>query len=243
MTIEHDKHYKVIKAKISETFVGVQGEGQNCGKPSIFIRFFGCNCKCFYCDSQYATSGEDYKIYTYKQLAIEYKDSSVRHFVFTGGEPLLQQDFIVKFIKEIKNYNKRGTKFTFEIETNGTVFMGYELKQLIEYVNISVKLNSSKQLNDVLRVNLNSLNSIILNNDNNVSFKFVITKKHFRDDIAEALEIRNIFLHTKMYLMPEGTSHDDILQGMKRLIPYCIKFNLLLSPRLQVILFGKKRGV
>jgi hypothetical protein len=62
-------------------------------------------------------------------------------------------------------------------------------------------------------------------------------------DLGELLSIKNKYLHIKTFVMPEGTTNTDIIKGMKKLIPYCIKFNLHLSPRLQVIMFGKKRGV
>lgn len=239
---------KKIKAKINEVFTGIQGEGQNTGKPSVFIRFFGCNLYCEYCDSKYAIEGQENNIYTICELVREIKQSKVRHIVFTGGEPLLQQEYITEVIKELKRYEVKSIKYTFEIETNGCISMLPELRMLIDYINISVKLESSKQKYNTqnnARVNYKALHTLIIDDkyNNNVSFKFVITKKTEVEDISEALLIRNNFMHTKVYVMPEGTISIDVIEGMKKLIPYCIKFNLHLSPRLQVIMFGKKRGV
>ncbi len=40
-----------MKAKISEIFSSIQGEGLYLGKRHIFVRFFGCNMRCAYCDT------------------------------------------------------------------------------------------------------------------------------------------------------------------------------------------------
>ncbi|MFN5916154.1 MAG: radical SAM protein, partial [Planctomycetota bacterium] len=41
--------------RISEIFQSVQGEGFLTGTPSIFIRTSGCNLRCWYCDTRYAS--------------------------------------------------------------------------------------------------------------------------------------------------------------------------------------------
>ena len=40
--------------KINEIFYSLQGEGTYNGEPAIFIRTFGCNLHCDFCDSKYA---------------------------------------------------------------------------------------------------------------------------------------------------------------------------------------------
>ncbi|MBI2447469.1 MAG: 7-carboxy-7-deazaguanine synthase QueE, partial [Candidatus Omnitrophica bacterium] len=40
-----------MKTKISEIFSSIQGEGLYLGKRQIFVRFYGCNMRCAYCDT------------------------------------------------------------------------------------------------------------------------------------------------------------------------------------------------
>ena len=46
-----------MKIKISEIFFSIQGEGVLIGTPTVFIRLYGCNLRCDWCDSMYAVEG------------------------------------------------------------------------------------------------------------------------------------------------------------------------------------------
>jgi 7-carboxy-7-deazaguanine synthase len=41
--------------RISEIFYSIQGEGELTGVPSVFIRTSGCNLRCRWCDTPYAS--------------------------------------------------------------------------------------------------------------------------------------------------------------------------------------------
>jgi len=108
-----------VKARIAEIFHSLQGEGLYLGEPTTFVRFAGCNLDCGYCDTPLAKAGD-------KSIAMEVSGvlaeivgvTKAGDFVsLTGGEPLLQADFIAALIPGLK---ERGHRLY--LETNGTLF-------------------------------------------------------------------------------------------------------------------------
>lgn len=82
------------KLNINEIFYSIQGEGKNAGKPCVFIRLQGCNLRCEWCDTKYAWNTNENIIMSFDEI-IKEVDKYDCHFVeFTGGEPLLQENFI-----------------------------------------------------------------------------------------------------------------------------------------------------
>ena len=145
-----------ISANIIEIFSSIQGEGPYLGQKQIFIRFSGCNLNCRYCDTN--SSAQEYcKIYTAKdnfrkiKNPIHYKDltkeieklNTINHhsISLTGGEPLINPEFLREFLKEIKS---KFRKLKIYLETNGT--LPDELKKVISYTDIismDIKTESS----------------------------------------------------------------------------------------------------
>ena len=75
--------------KIAEIFKSVQGEGLLSGTVSVFLRASGCNLRCVYCDTRYASwepVGTDWSVCDIVETVSMY---GVRHVVVTGGEPML----------------------------------------------------------------------------------------------------------------------------------------------------------
>lgn len=104
--------------RINEIFVSIQGEGPQSGRRSLFIRMSGCNLKCSFCDSTYATK-------TFFELLVDevveiveraYRDG-IRNIIWTGGEPLMQ-------FKDIKDVIEKGPLgICHSVETNGTIMV------------------------------------------------------------------------------------------------------------------------
>ncbi|MEM6366622.1 MAG: 7-carboxy-7-deazaguanine synthase QueE, partial [Planctomycetota bacterium] len=78
---------------ISETFQSRQGEGSLTSTDSFFVRTSGCNLRCWFCDTPYASwnpCGERQTIDQIVQTAEQVRTASrCTHVVLTGGEPLL----------------------------------------------------------------------------------------------------------------------------------------------------------
>ncbi len=95
--------------KVNEIFYSLQGEGFFSGTPAVFLRFCGCNRRCEFCDTDFASGKE----ITADEIVGEISRYPSRHLVVTGGEPTLQLDS--DLIKDIK-----AASFFIQIETNGS---------------------------------------------------------------------------------------------------------------------------
>ena len=124
--------------KIREIFTSIQGEGLYVGQKHIFVRFCKCNLNCAYCDTDF--NSQNAKDYNIDDLALNLADNDAEVISFTGGEPLLELDFLKEFLSEYKSkLNKK-----IYLETNGTLYKN--LAQIIDYIDIismDIKLESA----------------------------------------------------------------------------------------------------
>src|SRR5438477_2462200 len=82
----------ILDMKLSELFHSIQGEGKLTGVPSVFIRASGCNLRCVWCDTPYASwnpEGEDVPV---DQIVQRVNAYNCKHVVLTGGEPVIMPD-------------------------------------------------------------------------------------------------------------------------------------------------------
>lgn len=122
--------------KISEIFYSIQGEGLNIGMPQIFVRLFGCNLRCVWCDSKYAMEGE-YEELTPRQVLDRIEKWPCKNICITGGEPLVQQRELYQLLKLLFRYN-----YYVQLFTNGTIWTP-EIFDLCDFISIDMKPPSS----------------------------------------------------------------------------------------------------
>ena len=99
---------------ISEIFYSIQGEGELTGVPSVFIRTSGCNLRCDWCDTPYASwepEGNDMSLDAIVETVQQY---CANHCVVTGGEPMVAKE-VKGLCERLKKLDKHIT-----IETAGT---------------------------------------------------------------------------------------------------------------------------
>lgn len=117
--------------KIVEIFRSIQGEGILSGHVVTFVRFKECNLNCEFCDTYLGT----YSLLTTKEIIsfIIKTAGKCPEIVFTGGEPLLQNDLfeLASLLVE------KG--FHLHLETNGTLPLG-PMKGLLRGVSMSPKI-------------------------------------------------------------------------------------------------------
>jgi organic radical activating enzyme len=116
---------------ISEIFYSIQGEGLFQGIPGVFIRFAGCNLRCFFCDTKYAWDGG--KEMDEKDILEEIRKFNCKRIFLTGGEPYLQD--IAYLYEKLKTEN-----FWVGIETNGTIFKDVKF----DWITVSPKKEGEK---------------------------------------------------------------------------------------------------
>lgn len=130
--------------KVTTIFYSIQGEGTNTGIPSIFIRLYGCNLKCSFCDDLLHT--EKYTPYTYDEILDEIKKYSAKDIIITGGEPTIYD--LKEFISFLQS-----NKYKVSIETNGYKFENIQNADWITY--------SPKDWTNIHTVGFNELKCIV----------------------------------------------------------------------------------
>ena len=101
--------------KVSEIFVSIEGEGIRTGLAAVFVRLFGCNLRCSYCDSMFAVEGNDYTQMSVEEVVTAIEKTEIRHVTLTGGEPLIHPGAweLLQILSD--------RDYQVNIETNGTV--------------------------------------------------------------------------------------------------------------------------
>lgn len=169
-----------MKARIAEVFDSVQGEGLYLGEKQLFVRFFGCNLSCRFCD----TKSRHFTEYTPEELFKEIRvyGNDLHSISFTGGEPLLQNNFLKEVLKLTasdghKNY----------LETNGT--LAGELKEVIDFVDIiamDMKLPTASGMGLLWGLHRRFLRVAC---EKEVFIKAVIDERTEEEDIREAIAL------------------------------------------------------
>ncbi|MBN2057624.1 MAG: 7-carboxy-7-deazaguanine synthase QueE [Candidatus Saganbacteria bacterium] len=157
------------EAQLAEVFCSIQGEGLYLGERQIFVRFAGCNLNCQYCDSPQALSvPKEFKVEVtpgkkdLKQLpnpvtadqlielvsGLQKPKGVTQAVVLTGGEPLLQVDFLKNFLPALKQV----VPLPVYLETNG-VLPGHlaEIIDLVDIIAFDIKLPSATGLSEYWR--------------------------------------------------------------------------------------------
>ncbi len=231
-----------LKSGAPEIFATVQGEGTSAGVPSVFVRLADCNLRCRWCDTKYTWdwSTHDRAAETVElaneeivRRVLEVSGEGVRNAVFTGGEPLLQQDELVEVASRLR---EKG--FRIEVETNGTVLPTDAFAACVDQWNVSPKLATSGNT-DRARHRPTVLQWFAARP--NAVLKFVITSDEDVDEVralAEALALPR----ERVLLSPEGVDATTLAERSRWLADRCQTYGYRLGTRLHVFLWGSERG-
>ena len=228
---------------ISETFYSVQGEGSLVGVPSVFVRTSGCNLRCTWCDTPYASWQPEGTEMSVEEIVALVQREPTRFVVVTGGEPM-----VAKGMPELLAHLRAAGKHI-TIETAGTIA---PQGVACDLASISPKLahstpdeaNAGKawvEKHERLRLQPEVLREWCTNYE--FQLKFVVSTE------ADVEEVRAVVASIgvpvppeKILLMPEGITQEALRARQSWLVEVCKRTGWRYSPRLHIDLFGNKRG-
>jgi 7-carboxy-7-deazaguanine synthase len=241
--------------KIAEIFHSLQGEGKLVGMPSAFVRVAGCNLRCAWCDTPYASWDPEGMDMTAASVADRVLALPARHVVLTGGEPMLFPE-MAEVITLLKAAGRHIT-----VETAGTVWLDHLPPGGIDLASISPKLGNSTPkgrdarlaaLHERHRENLGVLRLFATGGGGAVrecQWKFVIAAPE------DLVEVEGLLSQLKaqlpagvrvsrddVVLMPEGTDAGVLAERSGWLAELCMERGYRFTPRLHVMLWGNRRG-
>lgn len=228
---------------ISEIFYSLQGEGELAGVPSVFVRTSGCNLRCNWCDTPYASWNPEGRQMEVEEIVAEVTKHPAKHVVLTGGEPM-----IAPGIHELAfQLQEHGCHIT--IETAATV---PPRGIACDLASLSPKLAHSApdaRLDDTWRRKHEELRwqpAVVaewIAAAPNYQLKFVVSKEA---DVAEMeamlRETECVIPPAKVLLMPEGVTVEALRARAGWLGELCKARGYRYAPRLHIELYGNKRG-
>ncbi len=226
---------------ISEIFHSLQGEGLLIGVPSVFVRTSGCNLRCHWCDTPYASWNPEGETFSVDEIMERVTSYQCHNVVLTGGEPTIAAGFPELTMR----LREAGHHIT--IETAGTVMPDGIVCDL---ASISPKLSNStpdeaiagawknrhektRYQPDVLRAWLKKFDS---------QLKFVVTSAEDLSEIEALLADVGPVSNDRVLLMPEGTTVDVLRKRSPLIAKLCLERGFRFAPRLQIELYGNTRG-
>jgi organic radical activating enzyme len=232
-----------------EVFFTLEGEGEHIGKPSVFMRFFGCNLTCKAWTSPDSPNGCDSFISWSKKNKLSFEDTfnllEKEGFIdrlkngailkYTGGEPLLRQDTLYQFTTQLfDRYGWRPGDIHIDFETNATIMPNNNWLNVATFTT-SPKLSTNGDPEektykpDVLKFH-KQIGS---------GFKFVVTCDADIDEIWKKYIIPFKIPTHRIWFMPCCGSKREHDLNATIAAEYAKQMGVNFSPRLQLVLWDK----
>jgi 7-carboxy-7-deazaguanine synthase len=226
--------------RIVETFYSIQGEGLLAGVPSVFLRASGCNLRCHWCDTDYASWNPQGEERTVPEILAQIANFPVRHAVVTGGEPLIAAD-----IEELcQRLREHGYHIT--VETAATVFKPIAC----DLASLSPKLaNSTPWLRDggrhaeqheKRRLQFDVIRRFMELYD--YQLKFVLDAPRDIEEVQDILAHLGAVPAERVLLMPQGLTAGEVRDRGLWIAELCKRHGYRYCPRLHIDLWGNTPG-
>ncbi|MEQ1824576.1 MAG: 7-carboxy-7-deazaguanine synthase QueE [Pirellula sp.] len=226
--------------RISEIFHSVQGEGRFTGTPSVFIRTSGCNLRCWFCDTRYASwepEGDSWQVDAIVDAAIKWPTP---HVVITGGEPMIF-DELEQVCDKLRRLDRHIT-----IETAGTIHRNLAC----DLWSISPKLSNSSPMglasdewvknHDERRHQPDIVRRLMAQGE--YQLKFVVGSILDAEEVLDYLKELGGWDRDRVLMMPRGTTVEELRLQSSWLATWCRDHDLRLCDRSHIYWFGNRRG-
>lgn len=176
-----------------ETFSGVDGPGI---RYVLFLQ--GCNMRCKFCHNVDTTPNEknieitvDEVVKDYLKYKAFYRNGGI---TISGGEPLLQIDFIIELFTKLKEYGVHTC-----IQTQGSLFLP------------SLKFDQLIKLTDLFIVDLKGVNDDIARRICGVSIKRTLSFLEYLDNLGKDYSITYV-------LLPKLNDKKEDIEGLVNIL-------------------------
>lgn len=215
--------------RIAEVFTSIQGEGVSIGLPSVFVRLQGCSVGCTWCDTKYSWDPRKGRALSLAALVDQVRAANPANVVVTGGEPLEHPAF-APLIRMLHDARKRVEVETAGVEAPPAV--------PVDQWNVSLKLASSG-VPESRRLRDDAIRAFC---ELGAWFKFVGGAERDVEEVL-TLQARYELPSSHILLMPLGMRREEQTAAMPAVAEWCRRHGFRFSPRLQILLWGARRGV
>ena len=231
-------------------FFTIEGEGEYIGRPSVFMRMSMCNLTCVGfasedspngCDSFVSWSVKNKKTFNeiFELMEVGNHVTHLREgaiWKLTGGEPMIQQKQLLKFVEAfINKYN-----FTprIDFETNATLMPD---ERWVTEFNATFTTSPKLTSNGDPEEKTYKPEVLKWHKDHNSGFKFVISRsedieeiwrKYVKDDKGINVSLNRI------WFMPCCGSREEHIEKAPAVAEYAKAIHVNFSPRLHLLLWN-----
>ncbi len=221
------------KPQLVQHFVSLEGEGGTIGRSALYIRTGECSLRCNFCDTAYSVEGDgEYDIVdmtTQKYVDIlrntysRAQRQNITNLSITGGEPLLNINYIKELILKTTEAFPKITQIIFE--TNGTMLSQQEnCFKLIEQVG-------------TLHPTISFMLSISPKLSGKISYSSIMTDKEVLDIYKKVMVNYQNILDAHFDIQLKFVHSEELSKWNETLIDYVLDMNTIVKNQILIMPF------
>lgn len=190
----------------------IQGEGVKIGAPVTFVRLYGCDGDCTWCDTPHAVPILNKNTGIFDEVEPEeifkrIEKIGCKGVVISGGNPLIFGDKLTPLIQRLSF----GGYYT-QIETQGSIMAHPDMLMTNVFWSVSPKLPSAgnRMFTKQWKAVHHFLSAVPKDNS---QFKFVVADDVDYSALKERLETYPLIVYRNVILQPEGLQNADYSLG------------------------------